>query len=237
MAMTQLFPDDDAFNDAAPHRYGSIRSQILRATLDRARKGTLTTSWRDDLQPSIDSIPARPISTDPDHLAIEEIRQMPRAAWEPGHSRNWRDALDSWYLAYRAVLIDQAVTNQQNLGRILQSRTKALNSRYQGRLRHFATATVSLAEEVRGTLSDFDRYIDLSRRQFDDLYIARRDRLGASYLAGRAAGGDDTGWADWFEARIAKWNNSQAAEVTRAQIASPDFRAEFERLPAYWAWE
>jgi hypothetical protein len=104
-------------------------------------------------------------------------------------------------------------------------------------LRHFATATVSLAEEVRGTLSDFDRYIDLSRRQFDDLYIARRDRLGASYLAGRAAGGDDTGWADWFEARIAKWNNSQAAEVTRAQIASPDFRAEFERLPAYWAWE
>jgi hypothetical protein len=237
MTMTQLLPDEHPFNDASRHHHGSIRSQILRNTLDSARKGTLKTSWRDDLQPPIDSIPAQPIYTDPDHLVVEEIRQMPPAAWEPGNSSNWRDAVDAWYLAYRAVLIDQAVTNQQNLSRMLQSRTTALNSRYQSIMRRFATPTVSLAEEVRGTLGDFDRYIDLSRRQFDDLYIAQRDRLGASYLAGRAAGGDDTGWTDWFEARMAKWNNSQAAEVARAQIASPDFRAEFERLPAYWAGE
>src|ERR1700752_2209809 len=232
MAMTQLFSDEDPVNDASRHGYGSIRSQMLRNALDSARKGTLKTSWRDDLQPPIYGIPAQPIYTDPERLAIEDICQMPLAAWEPGNSSNWRDALDAWYLASRAVLIDQAVTNQQNLSRILQSRTKGLNSRYEGVLQHVAPATVSLAEEVRGTLSDFDRYIDLSRRQFDDRYIAQRDRLGASYLAGRTAGGDDTDWEDWFEARMAKWNNAHAAEVMRAQMASPDFRAEFECLPA-----
>ena len=37
--------------------------------------------------------------------------------------------------------------------------------------------------------------------------------------------------------RIAAWNNSQAAEATRAQLEQPEFRAEMERLPPYWVGE
>jgi len=228
--MTQHFQDEDPLNEAARRHYGSSRSQILRQILDSARQGTLTTSWRDTLQPPTYSLPAHLIYTDSDLLAVEEIREMAPAAWEPGHVASWREALDAWYLAYRAVLIDQAVSTQQNLVRSLQTRTTILTTKYQG----IARRTTTLAEDLRTTLSDFDHNSDLARRQFDDFYIAQRDRLGASYLAGLAAGGDDASWVEWFEARVAKWNNAQAAAVARAQIASPTIRAELERLPAYW---
>jgi hypothetical protein len=53
-------------------------------------------------------------------------------------------------------------------------------------------------------------------------------------LAGLAAGSDGAGWVEWFQTRVAKCNNAQAAAVARAQIASPTFRAELQRLPTYW---
>jgi hypothetical protein len=232
--MTQYFPNEDPLNDAARRHYGSSKSQLLRQVLDAARQGTLTATWREALQPPTYSLPAHRIYTDGDFLAVEELREMAPAPWEPGHPAGWRDALDAWYLAYRTLLIEQAVGTQQKLARSLETQTATLNTKYTvmaGR------TTTTLAQELRGTLSDFDHNSDVARRQFDDFYVTERDRLGASYLAGLAAGGDDAGWVEWFEARVANWNDAQAAELARAQIAAPAFRAQWERLPSYWTGE
>jgi hypothetical protein len=235
--MTQHFPDEDPRNDAAREHYDRTRNQILLETLEKARQGTLAESWRADLQPPEYGMPADRIYTDADMLAIEEIRHMDVAAWEPGQVAGWRHALDAWYLAYRGVLIEYTVSTDRNFGRILQTRTQTLTTKYLGILRSSPALTSTLADEVRGTLSDLDGNMDRSRRQFDDSYIVQRDRLGASYLAGLAAGGDDNDWVQWLQARITAWNNSQAAEATRAQLEKPEFRTEMQRLPTYWAGE
>jgi hypothetical protein len=235
--MTQRFPYEDPRNDAAREHYDRTRNHILLETLGKARQGTLATSWRDDLRPPEYGMPADRIYTDADLLVIEEIRHMDLAAWEPSEAASWRHALDAWYLAYRAVLIENRVSTDRNFGRILQTRTQTLTTMYLGSLRNSPALTTTLADEIRGTLSSLDRNMDRSRRQFDDGYIVQLDRLGASYLAGLAAGGGGNDWVQWFQERIAAWNNSQAAEATRAQLEQPEFRAEMERLPPYWVGE
>ena len=97
--------------------------------------------------------------------------------------------------------------------------------------------TSALGDEVRGTLSDLDGSMDRSRRQFDDSYSVQPDRLGASYLAGLAAGPNDNDWVQWFQTRISAWNNLQVAAATRAQLEQPGCRAEMQRLPPYWVGE
>ena len=94
--MTQRFPYEDPRNDAAREDYDRTRNHILLETLGKARQGTLATSWRDDLRPPEYGMPADRIYTDADLLAIEEIRHMDLAAWEPSEAASWRHALDAW---------------------------------------------------------------------------------------------------------------------------------------------
>jgi hypothetical protein len=220
--------------DAAARRhYGTTQSWLVRGVLDRARRGTLTTSWREDLKPPTYNASAHQIYADADFLAVEEIRQTTTAPWEPNADWDWRTALDAWYLAYRSVLVDQAVTLRRALDQSLQTRNKTLATLHL-RVRG-AASIVPLGEDVSGgPLIAFDHNLDLARRGGDESYIAERDSLGASYLAGLKAGGETCDWVGWLEKRIAAWTNLQAAEAARARLANAAARAELESLPSYW---
>lgn len=167
--MTQRFPYEDPRNDAAREHYDRTRNHILLETLGKARQGTLATSWRDDLRPPEYGMPADRIYTDADLLAIEEIRHMYLAAWEPSEAASWRHALDAWYLAYRAVLIENRVSTDRNFGRILQTRTQTLTIMYLGSLRNSPALTTTLADEIR--------HVEQSRSQHGPLATAVRRRL------------------------------------------------------------
>lgn len=71
--------------------------------LDQARWGQLSQGWRSEL-----GAPGRPpatssLYTDGDWLAIEELRMLPPAKWEPAESVSWRESLEDWYLDSRDV--------------------------------------------------------------------------------------------------------------------------------------
>lgn len=58
----------------------------------------------------------------------------------------------------------------------------------------------------------------------------QRDGLGASYLAGLAAGGEAVDWVGWYLERIPAWTNEQIATARRAQVKDAAYRAELEEF-------
>jgi hypothetical protein len=95
---TECLPSDWSW--PATHHHIST----MRAVLDHARGGDLDPGWRDTLAP-----PTTPVATDVEHAeqAVNDLRTLSVAAWEPGAAGDWRTALDAWYLA-RRELIDTA---------------------------------------------------------------------------------------------------------------------------------
>ena len=52
---------------------------------------------------------AHQMYTDSDRLAVDEVRELPPAAWEPNSEASWRDAVSAWYAAARGVIHEEYV--------------------------------------------------------------------------------------------------------------------------------
>ena len=102
-------PEADNQTDAAVSRPAGWTWPIthhhlntMRAVLDKARAGDLTTDWRDNL-----TTPTPPMPADADSAAqaLDELRALAPAPWEPNAARgDWRAALDAWYLTRREII-------------------------------------------------------------------------------------------------------------------------------------
>ncbi|MDT5050058.1 MAG: hypothetical protein QOG75_5962 [Mycobacterium sp.] len=193
----------------------------LGTALTSARDGSLAHDWRDHIQAP---------RQNPDTaaaLAIEEVRQMPTAAWEPGHAPDWRRAIDAWYTTSRLVLarqfsqkaratltsIDQNVCNLAQIARI---HPRPLN------------------EYLEAHTDRHDERIDSNLHNQHHGYIRDRDILRADYLAGLCAGGEDHDWIGWLRARVDTWPEKQLADAYRVRMSTSAFRTVKERLPDYW---
>lgn len=195
--------------------------EILGRALEAARGGSLTLNWREQL--------TSPAGCPPDvaMLALEEVRQMPVAAWEPAASADWEEALGSWFGTTRALLVQDYIHKaaQQHL---------ALETRSTSFLHPHVFHDGRLADMVRKEDYGSDIATDNLIRQQTSLYIVARDRACASYLAGLAAGGRPNDWVGWFSQRIDTWEHRGAAESNRMQL---DWITKiWEQLPLYWTY-
>lgn len=67
-------------------------------------------------------------------------------------------------------------------------------------------------------------------------WLMDQDLATASYRAGMAAGGLDVEWFDWLIERTNDWpDHDRARDQLDAMTLDPDYRANMERLPLYWA--
>lgn len=144
---------------------------------------------------------------------------MSRQPWEPHSGSGWRTALDAWYAALLEV----------NASR---DRTE---SPLPGAAASVPDAVLSFTEAVarNPALSDFAARAAEGRRRW-------RDREGAWYYAGLAAGGLDVDWRGWYQSRIAAWTSglsslegpSAIEELTALEHGDKDYMVS---LPAYWS--
>lgn len=193
--------------------------EVLGRAVEAARGGSLTLDWRERL--------TTPAGCPPDDgvLAIEEVRQMPVAAWEPASAVPWDEALGSWYATTRALLVEDYIQHVTQQHTALESRSRQL-------LRQQYLPPGGLADHVRSEDFGSDIATDRLIRQRANLYIVARDRAGASYLAGLAAGGRPNDWVGWFSQRIDAWDDRGIAESNRLQLGW--ITRNWEQLPLYW---
>lgn len=91
--------------------YRSRRIELMQTILEHARTGTLVTDWRDRLtEPSYVAatagVPGYQLYSDADTLLLNELRNMPIAAWEPHTGAGWRAALQAWHHAAEQTIDD-----------------------------------------------------------------------------------------------------------------------------------
>ena len=217
--MATRFPDHD--ETLGQLNFRLYFGEVLREALQRARDGLLEPQWRDNV--AAGSRLSHLQSNDPYGVfvpVVTAINEMPRAAWEPGHSPGWRAALDSWFDASRAALAeDRNIKLEQhakntNLGMIAA--------------RVAAPSAHAALTQIANTDAQKD---DLARKSLS-MFIIERDKLTASYGAGLAAGGEAVDWRTWLEDRIATWDNESAANVARITLQQQN--SYLQRLPAYW---
>lgn len=208
-----------------------LAQRLLRA-LDAARYGGLSPTWRDELRLLQQGQHAM---SDAERLAVEEIRLMPQAAWEPGHARSWRAALDSWYFTARDMLTRQHVARLNNAVSLIAGPNRMLTNA--ATLRNFGVGTADpvldrlLSDVVRNEQTN-----DNSRRTYEAIHVHDRDRLTASYLGGLAGrGATDFDWLQWYRERVESWPADHPAK-SRAdiEVRGTSFRTLMERLPEYW---
>ena len=227
--------EEDASQHLARVHFDTVRMTTMCGILDQARWGQLSQGWRSEL-----GAPGRPpatssLYTDGDWLAIEELRMLPPAKWEPAESVSWRESLEDWYLDSRDVA--DALTD-------LEQRFDASQRRSARRVRR---ARVKLDRTVRtrgtspgplsfSTLDTFERAIDTASASHELVRRKRRDWLEAQYRAGLVAGGEvlDHDWVEWFVDRVRSWPSDVAVRVTLEAAADVGFRQRFETLPGYW---
>lgn len=198
--------------------------EVLRQALQQARDGVLHPQWRENVGSS--SRLSGLQHSDPYGVrlsVVTAINEMPRAAWEPGHSPDWRAALNSWFDASRAALAEHRKT-------VLDQHATMTQSSMTARVR----LTAPTAGDALTKITELDVQNDGLARQSLATFITQRDTLTASYGAGLSAGGEDVDWRTWLEGRIDTWDtdNSLAAEGARAMVRQqPSY---LERLPTYW---
>jgi hypothetical protein len=198
--------------------------EVLREALQQARDGVLDPQWRETVATS--SRLSGLQSNDPYGIllpVVTAIYEMPRAAWEPGHSPGWRTALDSWFDASRAALAehrDITLTEHAKITRLGTSTTAA------------ARISARSVPEAITKIADADARNDELTRQSLSMFIVQRDKLTASYGAALAAGGEQVDWRTWFEGRINTWDDDLA--VNGARILVQQETSYLERLPTYW---
>jgi hypothetical protein len=206
----------------------TARTGLLQSVLVKARAGQLETGWRAALEhPERISTPEQR-RLDTDKVALQEIKELTIARWEPGVATSWRQALDSWFYAIREVVMESMMLWEEMDRVTRQARHRLLMSSLGSDLDHFYT---DLVDKIISREPEFDdgAYGAISRG------VIERDRITASYLAGRAAGGEDTDWVNWFRSRISRWRKSDpAAQWHAAAINRPEYRAKLQQLPTYW---
>ncbi|SIJ22243.1 Uncharacterised protein [Mycobacteroides abscessus subsp. abscessus] len=203
----------------------TTRSIMLEGVLNKARSGQLESDWRDRL-----TLPERRPGyeerySDSDRVALQEIRELPIASWEPGVANTWRQALDAWFLAIREVVNDLSLLREE------MSRENR-----QGRHRNFRSSfgPDELATAAVDTIIGNERIFDAGAYSALEQGIILRDRMTAWYKAGRAAGGDDVDWLAWFEERIGHWMTPTIADWERASLSRAEYRERLLSLPDYW---
>lgn len=87
---------------------------LRQVALERAREGSLDPTWRDRLPLFNVSLPPGAPS-EGFEMAIEKIRRMPYAAWEPDHAPDWLTALGVWYIDSRSLLTQSYTANMHQL--------------------------------------------------------------------------------------------------------------------------
>ena len=222
MAFDYAARDGGHFSRAAERHYRVLRTQALRQILALARNGALKPDWRDTLDTPQRSATAHRIYTDGDLLAIEDLRQMDYAAWEPGHASSWRDAT---LHEDRALALQLQVTSTQDRDKTLAS---ALRLRSQG------VNAVDELLRLETAIDSTDVASDSAQRTSHDLYVVARDELGASYRAGLRAGGDDVDWLTWYRDHINRWPAGTMKDIVTARLDSPDYQQHMQTLPDYW---
>jgi hypothetical protein len=206
---------------------------ILRNALRRARAGSLEHDWRQRLVPTAAPIDGDSAYVHGELLAIEDVRYMPVAAWEPGKAAHWREALDRWYVASRNVLLAVYAYEFNQLLAMTQTAVELLSSDLDRR-RQRDTAKPPLIAYLAEYTGTSDACHDELQQKALQRHIADRDELGALYRAGLAAGGEDWRWVEWYTARIENWADQASAERERQMLADPFRRAYYEQLPDYW---
>jgi len=194
--------------------------QTLGKALTDAREGRLTVDWRDRLTTPYDNPEPAVV------LAVEEIREMPLAAWEPGHAPDWRRALDAWYATGRVVLASRYSHRTQSTLKLVEMTARNLT--------HVLHPTQPLEEYLRTTVDKIDESSDSTLGKQYDGYVRDRDILRADYLSGLCAGGQDHDWIGWLRARVETWREKQVADAYRLRMSTSSFRTVKERLPEYW---
>lgn len=197
---------------------------VLREALQQARDGVLQPDWRENVAASSR---LSGLHTN-DHYGVllpvvTAINEMPRAAWEPGHSPGWRTALDSWFDASRTALAEERnITLEQHarMAKLGSSMTTA------------ARISTRSVEEAITKIAATDAQSDELARQSLSTFVVQRDKLTASYGAALAAGGEQVDWRTWFEGRINTWDNELAASGARMTVQQQ--YSYLERLPTYW---
>ncbi|SLH40802.1 hypothetical protein [Mycobacteroides abscessus] len=223
----------EGYQLAAAH-CANVRLELMEIALQQARAGQLAGDWRERI-----AAPQRLEGTaqpylDGDALAVQEIKEMPKALWEPGVARTWREALDAWYLATREML-----------GSAAQSSIEALKvmrlSGLQGQIMIFRSRNTALSLTGAGGFAEYLSQKDQTEPQID-AHVLRilagigemRDEIECSYRAGMAAGGDDIDWAQWMQERLTHWHDLDHVQHWRHRLQSGQGHSELEMLPDYW---
>lgn len=213
--------------------FNALSASLIEDILGRARNGTLTVTWRDEVCLPIGAggHTGGAVYSDAEQLALHAIREMPSAAWEPGRGLGWREALSAWYVDSRNV----AMQRYSGATRQLLDREELAVKSLAGILRVRSVAPGGQQLWDRVVLDNNAEMNDRSRILQANLFIQARDRLTASYLAGLAAGGDDVDWQAWFTKRVSTWPaDSPATRRARVELAGPSFCTSMQRLPQYW---
>ena len=147
--------------------------QTLGKALTDAREGRLTVDWRDHLTTPCENPEPAVV------LAVEEVRQMPIAAWEPGHAPDWRQALDAWYATARVVLASRYSNRTQSTLKLVEMTARNLT--------HVLHPTQPLEEYLRTTVDQIDENSDSTLQKQYEGYVRDRDIMRADYLSGLCA--------------------------------------------------
>jgi hypothetical protein len=211
--------------------FDSVLIWLHLRVLEQARDGSLSPTWRDDLPPSNVARGSGAV-VEAVEMAVKEIRQMPYAAWEPEHAPDWRTALDAWYIDSRGLLTHSYAGNAHRLIASMFTNDDVVS--HGVRSRPPTDEPTSLVRLLTSAMS-IDDTADQARNRLGQRYTQTRDWLTASYLAGLAAGGQDTDWIDWFKTRVSRWPPDEpGTRRAKTELNRPTFREKLERLPTYW---
>lgn len=199
--------------------------EVLRQALQKARDGVLDPQWRNHvahagalagLVPAADPYGVR-------SSVITAVNEMPPAAWEPGHSPGWREALDTWFNDSRSALAEHRnITLEQH------SRLTRLGASMSAVVR---IATPSISDAIM-RITDTDACNDDTARKSLSTFIMQRDTLTASYMAALAGAGETVDWRSWFSDRIDTWDDTRAQDSARMRLRQSN--SYWERIPEYW---
>lgn len=271
----------EVMEEPGSRHYAYARYHLRSAVLTAARGGTLTPAWRDNL--TVDLIhqgetgggPAwvkffeattgrsyaaeTARNNDAEALALREVVSTGVADWEPYATRgDWRRALDAWYRT-SVELQDQWETAQLRHRKVIADRLRRSD---QDELRRKLLETADEHRWVAHTQTHSRaeiRLLELEAHSPHDRFHHRcvRDKLGALYRAGLAAGGEDCDWRGWYLARVAQWDvtghdatmgtpaappiidawagqRAQLKEQLLADLEARRIATWVEQLPEYW---
>lgn len=205
----------------AAHYVEQVRDQLLVQVLDTARIGKLDPQWRQHLTaPSARA--GYPVS-DGDRAAVMEVQQLPPQPWEPGQSTDWRQALDSWFIAQSNLAVRSRVRAARNELMLIELQMVQVRNAL---LTHPGQdcGVVDAVQALPYTMLE---------TQTAAVHLSQRDKLVGSYLAGLDDGGVSNDWVGWLRGRIQEWGDPLLMNSMTIQLAGPTLKMMW-MLPHYW---